>query len=216
MPGRTDNEVKNYWNTRLSKKLGSTNEDLAQSLAQRQIAKASPRIGVDNNAAIDLDSESANFKFTPHMRSPTGSTTVVPEEARSDFQLSSLKCNNDNDRRTTVEKNDIVHLAPLDVAQTNPGGVPQPEEIDQHCTVQESGFVEQNHDMNSLNNEQGPDSLIAPYNTCFDSLLWLNCSLEMDDLFQCNYAQQTSFSVGVSDHLQHISFGSPFGGDMIS
>lgn len=216
VPGRTDNEVKNYWNTRLSKKLGSTNGDLAQSLAQRQIAKASPRIGVDSDAAIDVNSESANFMFTPHLRSPTSGSTVVPEEARSDFQLQSLECNNDNDRRTTVEKDDIEHLAALHVAQTNPGGVlAQPEEIDQR-TVQESRFVEQNLDMNSLNNEQGPDSLLTPYNTCFDSLLWFNYSLEMNDLFHCDYAQETSFSVSVSDNLQYISFGSPFGGDMIS
>lgn len=210
VPGRTDNEVKNYWNTRLSKKLGTTSKNLAGSLARRQIAKASPRIGVDNNAAVDLNSESANFKSTPRLRSPTGSTFL------SDVQLSSPECNNDNDRRTTtVVKDDVVHLAPLDVAQTNPCAVPPPEEIDQ-CTVQESGFVEQNDDMNSLNKEQGPDSFLTPYNTCLDSLLWFNYFQEMDDLFHCDYAQETSFSVSVSDHLQYASFGSQFGDDLIS
>lgn len=214
VPGRTDNEVKNYWNTRLSKKLGSTGDNLARSLARRQIAKASPRIGVDNDAAVHLNSESPNFKFTPSLRSPTGST-IVPEETRSDIQLPSPESNNDGDRRTTVEKNDTPHLEPLDIAQTNPCGVPPPEEIGQ-CSAQESGFVEQNHDMNSLGKEQSPDFSSMPYNTCLDSLLWFNYSPEMDDLFHCDYDQETSFSVSFSDHLQYISFGSQFWGDMIS
>lgn len=212
VPGRTDNEVKNYWNTRLSKKLGNTGDNLARSLALRQIAKASPRIAVDNNAAVHLNPESPNFKFTPRLRSPMGSTTA-PEEARSDIQLPSPESN--SDRRTTVEKDNTPHLEPLDIAQTNPCGVPQPEEIGQ-CTAQETGFVEQNDDINSLGREQCPDFSAAPYNTCLDSLRWFNYSPEMDYLFHCDYPQETSFSVSISDHLQYISFGSQFGDDMIS
>ncbi|XP_057472684.1 transcription factor WER-like [Actinidia eriantha] len=64
VPGRTDNQVKNYWNTHLSKKLGIKERDNMKVSSRRRSKKVQKIVTVPIDMSFEPTSNSTNQKVT--------------------------------------------------------------------------------------------------------------------------------------------------------
>lgn len=88
IPGRTDNEIKNYWNTNLSKKLGSNNKNNSKKQQQQEHKKNFTQSPSEENKEISLtrtdhklNSSTSNYMMIN--KKSTGSKAVLEKKDNS-------------------------------------------------------------------------------------------------------------------------------------
>ena len=67
LPGRTDNEIKNYWNTHIKRKLYSRGIDPQTHRPLNSAAAADPVAAVNNNNIIDINNNNNKFQLVTEL-----------------------------------------------------------------------------------------------------------------------------------------------------